>query len=48
MGCYKQAIGATLQARSLKKQKTEAKIDVAVLNKMHALGHPVFERTSVP
>lgn len=45
---YKQVIGATLQARSLKNQKTEAKINVAVLNKMHALGHPTFERTTVP
>ncbi len=46
MGRYKQVIGATLKSRTLKKQKTEAKINVVVLNKMNALGRPVFERIS--
>ncbi|KZK81487.1 Transposase DDE domain protein [Pseudovibrio sp. W64] len=44
MGRYKQVIGNKLKSRKFNNQRTEAKIGVAVLNKMIALGHPVFEK----
>jgi hypothetical protein len=46
MGRWKAVIGPKLKARSLKKQKTEAKIGVRVLNRMTELGRPNFERTA--
>lgn len=46
MGRYKQVIGARLKSREFENQKTEAKVSVAVLNTMTALGRPAFERVS--
>ncbi|WP_244283681.1 hypothetical protein [Pseudovibrio sp. Tun.PSC04-5.I4] len=46
MGRYKQVIGARLKSRDFENQKTEAKVGVAVLNTMTALGRPAFERVS--
>ncbi|SDR45546.1 hypothetical protein [Pseudovibrio sp. Tun.PSC04-5.I4] len=46
MGRYKQDIGTTLKSRKLENQKTEAKINVAVLNTMAALGRATFERVN--
>lgn len=44
MGRWKRVIGATLSARRLASQKTEAKIGVRILNRMTDLGRPQFER----
>ena len=46
MGRWKAVIGPKLKARSLKNQKSEAKIGVRVLNRMTELGRPNFERTA--
>ena len=46
MGRWKTVIGPKLKARSLKNQKTEAKIGVRILNRMTELGRPKFERTA--
>jgi hypothetical protein len=43
---WKTVIGPKLKARSFKKQKTEAKIGVLILNRMTELGRPNFERTA--
>ena len=42
---YKTIIGRRLQARTLPKQRTEAKIGCNVLNRMTSLGLPVSART---
>ncbi|WP_244283499.1 hypothetical protein [Pseudovibrio sp. Tun.PSC04-5.I4] len=44
MGRYKQVIGTSLKSRKFANQKTEAKINVSVLNRMTDLGRPTFER----
>ncbi|KZL25878.1 hypothetical protein [Pseudovibrio sp. WM33] len=44
MGRYKQVIGTMLRSRDFENQKTEARINVSVLNTMIALGRPAFER----
>jgi hypothetical protein len=44
IGRWKAVIGSKLKARSLENQKTEAKIGVAILNKMTELGRPVFKQ----
>lgn len=44
MGRWKRVIGATLSARRLANQKTEAKIGVRILNRMTDLGRPQFKR----
>src|SRR5208337_115980 len=41
---YKTIIGRRLQARSLRQQRTEAKIGCNVLNRMTSLGMPVSVR----
>ncbi|SDQ73490.1 Transposase DDE domain-containing protein [Pseudovibrio sp. Tun.PSC04-5.I4] len=46
MGRLKQVIGTTLRSRKLNNQRTEAKLSVAVLNTMTALGHATFEKVS--
>jgi hypothetical protein len=44
MGRWKAVIGPKLKARRFENQQTEAKIGVAILNKMTGLGRPVFEQ----
>jgi hypothetical protein len=44
MGRYKQVFGTTLKSRKWENQKTVARINGSVLNKMTALGRPAFER----
>ncbi|SDQ15385.1 Transposase DDE domain-containing protein [Pseudovibrio sp. Tun.PSC04-5.I4] len=44
MGRYKQIIGTSLKSRKFANQKTEAKINVSVLNRMTDLERPTFER----
>ena len=46
MGRWKAVIGAILKARRFENQKTEAQIGARILNKMTALGRPIFERTA--
>ncbi|WP_280141824.1 IS5 family transposase [Pseudovibrio sp. Tun.PSC04-5.I4] len=46
MGRFKQVIGTTLRSRKLNNQRTEAKLGVAVLNTMTALGRATFEKVS--
>ncbi|KZL20179.1 hypothetical protein PsAD37_03628 [Pseudovibrio sp. Ad37] len=46
MGRFEQLIGATLRLRKLNNQRTEAKLGVAVLNTMTALGSATFEKVS--
>lgn len=46
MGRWKAVIGPKLTARAFENQITEAKIGVAVLNRMTELGRPKFERTA--
>lgn len=46
MGRFKQVIGTTLRSRKLNNQRTEAKLGVAVLNTMTALGRATFEKLS--
>jgi len=43
MGRWKTVIGPKLKARRFENQQTEAKIGVAILNKMTVLGRPKFE-----
>lgn len=43
MGRWKTVIGPKLKARCFENQQTEAKIGVAILNKMTELGRPKFE-----
>ncbi|SDR44952.1 Transposase DDE domain-containing protein [Pseudovibrio sp. Tun.PSC04-5.I4] len=44
MGRYKQIFGTALKSREFENQKTEARINVSVLNTMAALGRATFER----
>ncbi|MGV2109510.1 hypothetical protein ACQZ4X_26090 [Agrobacterium vitis] len=44
MGRWKTVIGPKLKARRFDNHKTEAKIDVDVLNRMTELGRPEFRR----
>ncbi|WP_143521497.1 hypothetical protein [Pseudovibrio sp. Tun.PSC04-5.I4] len=44
MGRYKQIFGTALRSREFENQKTEARINVSVLNTMAALGRATFER----
>lgn len=44
IGRWKTVIGPKLKARRFENQQTEAKIGVAILNKMTELGRPVFEQ----
>ena len=46
MGRWKAIIGPKLKARCFENQQTEAKIGVAILNKMTELGRPVFKQIS--
>ena len=47
MGRWKAIIGPKLKARcGFENQQTEAKIGVAILNKMTELGRPVFKQIS--
>ncbi|WP_244283690.1 IS5 family transposase [Pseudovibrio sp. Tun.PSC04-5.I4] len=46
MGRFKQVIGTTLRSRKLNNQRTEAKLGVAVLNTMTALGRAAFKKVS--
>ncbi|WP_057463329.1 IS5 family transposase [Pseudovibrio sp. POLY-S9] len=46
MGRFKQVIWTTLRSRKLNNQRTEAKLGVAVLNTMTALGRATFEKVS--
>ncbi len=46
MGRYKQIFGTSLKSRDFENQKTEAKINVSVLNTMTQLGRPTFEFVS--
>ena len=48
MGRWKAIIGPKLKARCFENQQTEAKIGVAILNKMTELGrqNPVFKQIS--
>jgi len=43
MGRWKAVIGSKLKARRFENQQTEAKISVAILNKMTELGRPKFK-----
>ena len=43
MGRWKMVIGPKLKARSFPNQKTEAKIDTHILNKMTELGRAKFK-----
>jgi len=44
MGRWKTVVGPKLKARRFENQQTEARIGVAILNKMTELGRPVFEQ----
>ena len=44
IGRWKAVIGSKLKARSFENQQTEAKIGVAILNKMTELGRPMFKQ----
>ncbi|KZL24339.1 IS5 family transposase [Pseudovibrio sp. WM33] len=44
MGRFKQVIGNKLKSHSFDSQRTEAKVGIAVLNKMTSLARPTFER----
>ena len=46
LGRWKAIIGPKLKARCFENQQTEAKIGVAILNKMTELGRPVFKQIS--
>ncbi|MUZ76021.1 IS5 family transposase [Agrobacterium vitis] len=46
MGRWKTVIGPKQRAKTFDNQKTQARIGVRVLNRMTALGRPVFERTA--
>ncbi|SDQ12722.1 Transposase DDE domain-containing protein [Pseudovibrio sp. Tun.PSC04-5.I4] len=46
MARYKQIIGTSLKSRKFANQKTEAKINVSVLNRMTDLERPTFERVN--
>ena len=46
IGRWKTVIGPKLKARCFENQQTEAKIGVAILNKITELGRPVFEQTA--
>ena len=46
MGRWKAIIGPKLKARCFENQQTEAKIGVAILNKMTELGRPVVKQIS--
>ena len=43
---YKTIIGRSLRARTLPRQKTEARVGCSVLNRMTRLGMPVSRRTA--
>ena len=46
MSRYEDIIGRGLRARTLPAQKTEARVDCSVLDRMTRLGMPVSQRTA--